>query len=387
MVLPRAVGTAPISVRESAVPGNWPRPEAAARQAVSEILRSVPDGGTVLLDGLVACGIPEILEPHAGRLRLAILVHLPLADETALSADEATTLAALERRSLRLASLVIATSTEAARRIERMHDLPDVHVAPPGVDPSPLAEPSPAGGRLLTVASLTHRKGQDVLIAALKQLADLEWTCTLVGAGPAVPERLPNVLLPGPLTGAALDAAYADADIFVLPSRAETYGMVVTEALARGLPVIATAVGGVPEALGTAPAPAGPAPGHQAPGHSAPGNPTPGHSTPGHLAPAHPAPAHPAPGHLVPGILVPPDDPDALARALREWLTDPDLRDRWRATARARRETLTGWDETARRLAAILSEPNTGEADRPAQYADQPSNRRPDKPALTNRQA
>ena len=59
-----------------------------------------------------------------------------------------------------------------------------------------------------------------------------------------------RVHLTGPLTGADLDAAYAAADVLVLASRAETYGMVVTEALARGLPVIASAVGGVPEAVG-----------------------------------------------------------------------------------------------------------------------------------------
>lgn len=295
-------------VRENVVPGKFPRPEATARESVHRILGEVPDGATVLIDGLVSCGIPDVLAPHAGRLRLVVLVHLPLSDETGLSAADAAELQALERRTLHLAADVVATSTPAARQVERMHGLTGVHVVPPGVDRAPLAEPTPGGGRLLNVASLTPRKGQDLLIAALTRLAGLDWTCTLAGAGTAPPADDPRIHFPGPLTGAALDAAYADADLFVLPSRAETYGMVVTEALARGLPVVAADVGGVSEAFGPE----------------------------------------------RPGRLIPPGDPDVLAATLREWLTDPALRERWRARARARRETLTGWDETARLLGDIL---------------------------------
>jgi glycosyltransferase involved in cell wall biosynthesis len=328
-------------VYEHLVSGDWPRPAEADRQAMAALLAGLPDGALVLLDGLIACGVPDLLEPHAGRLRQVVLVHLPLSDETGLTDSEAAELRALESRALRLATAVIATSTPAARRVEELHGLSGVHAVPPGVGRAPLAVPSPGGGRLLNVASLTPRKGQDLLLRALQTLPDLSWTCTVAGAG-RVPvleieppwtivrtdagnpgswqsdrHRTPagehGIRFAGALHGEALDEAYAQADLFVLPSRAETYGMVVTEALARGLPVVAADVGGVPEALGT------------------------------------------APGGGVPGRLIPPGDPDALAAALRDWLTDGELREQWRAHARARRESLTGWDETARRLAQVLA--------------------------------
>lgn len=303
------------AVREIAVDAAWPRPAGPARHALDAALRDLPDAADVLLDGLVACGVPEILEAHARRLRLVVLVHLPLGDETGLSPADAAALTALERRALHAAAAVVVTSADAARRVRELHDLPPdrLHVAPPGVDPAPLATPSAGGGRLLCVAAVTPRKGQDVLIAALSRLGDLDWICACAGATPhGVPPAPERVRFTGPLAGAALDAAYADADLLVLPSRAETYGMVVTEALARGLPVLATRVSGVPEALGA------------------------------------------APDGVLPGALLPPGDPDALAAALRSWLTEEDLRLRWRTAARARRATLRGWDSTTRLLSEVL---------------------------------
>ncbi|MFI1996048.1 glycosyltransferase family 4 protein [Actinoplanes sp. NPDC020271] len=309
--------TPDLPVREVAAPGAWPRPAGSDRDHLSRVLGGFPDGATVLLDGLVAAGVPEVLEPHAGRLRLIVLVHLPLSDETGLSAAEAAELRGLERRTLHLATGVIATSTQAAAHVAAMHDLAEVHVAPPGVDRATPAVPSPTGQRLLCVASLTHRKGQDVLLDALTRLTDLDWECTFAGSGTPLIADNRRIRFAGPLAGAELEAAYANADLFVLPSRAETYGMVITEALAHALPVVATEVGGVPEAVGTV-----------------------------------------ADG--VPGKLVAPEDPEALAATLRAWLTDADLRRRWRDRALARRETLTGWDETARRLTEILGKIEKG---------------------------
>lgn len=312
-------------VHELAIGGTWPSPGPASRRALEWALADIPDGSLVLVDGLVGCGVPELLEPHARRLRLAVLVHLPLSDETGLSPARARELRAKERAALHLATTVIATSRAAAAHVAAMHDLRRVEVAAPGVDPAPLAEPHPDGHRLLCAAAVSPRKGQDLLVGALENdLAGLRWKCTFAGAlvNP-VPYLSGNIQFAGPLGPAELNVAYANTDLFVLPSRAETYGMVVTEALARGIPVLATAVGGVPEALGTTPA-------------------------------------------GLPGMLVPPDDRPALAAALRDWLTRPELRASLRAAALQRRATLPTWEETARRITEILDATGT-RAPAPAQ--------------------
>jgi glycosyltransferase involved in cell wall biosynthesis len=315
------------SVRRVAVRGDWPQPGSAALDDLAAALSAVRDKGLVLLDGLVACAAPDVVAAHAARLRLTVLVHLPLADETGLSPADAAALDARERRALRHAAAVVATGDDAARRLVARHGLPAdrVHVAAPGVDPAPLATGTDGASHLLCVASVTPRKAHDVLVAALAQVADLPWTCDFVGGLDRAPEHVEKVRrlaagagvegrlrMPGPLAGDDLAGAYAAADLAVLASHAETYGMVVTEALARGVPVLATDVGGVGQALGRAP--------------------------------------H---GEL-PGILVPPADPAALAAALRRWLTDPALRDRLRTAARARRATLRGWTDTADAVARVL---------------------------------
>ncbi|GAA2415329.1 glycosyltransferase family 4 protein [Actinomadura vinacea] len=310
-------------VREVAVPGPWPLPHEAGRAALARALAEAPDGAVVLLDGLVACGVPEIVVPAARRLRLAVLVHLPLADDAGPS-----DLDGREREVLRAAAAVVTTSPWASRRLIQHHGLDParLHVAEPGTDPAPVA-PFGDGTRLLCVASLTPRKGHDLLVEALAALAARPWGCTCAGPlrrDPGHADRINGLVqrhgltgrvrLAGPLTGAALEAAYDAADLVVLPSRAETYGMVVAESLARGIPVLATSVGGVPGTLGR------------------------------------------APGGEIPGMLVPPGDVPALTAALRRWFDDPDLRLRLRNAALARRGTLPTWDDSVRRLAATLAD-------------------------------
>ncbi|MFJ8135104.1 glycosyltransferase family 4 protein [Streptomyces sp. NPDC096013] len=315
-------------VHKHAVDGEWPRPAASARAELARVLRELPDGAAVLLDGIVACGVPEIVVPEADRLSLAVLVHLPLGDETGLDASVAAELDAKERTVLRAVSAVIGTSEWAVRRLVSHHGLaPDrVHVATPGADIAPLASGTDGVSRLLCVATVTPRKGQHRLVEALAAAADLPWTCVCVGGLGHDPEYVDHLRglikryglqdrlhLAGPRAGAELDATYASADLMVLMSYAETYGMAVTEALARGIPVLATDVGGLPEAVGR------------------------------------------APDGGVPGILVPPEDPAALAAELRGWFGEADVRRRLKAAARGRRAALDGWATTARSLAGVLT--------------------------------
>ncbi len=310
------------SVRVHAVPGSWPRPAATAYAALAGVVEGLPDGAVVLLDGLVASTAPDVLVPHARRLRLVALVHMPLGHEG--GGDDR----AREGAVLTAAASVVTTSRWARRALLELYGLPGgrVHVAEPGVDAADLAPGTETAGSLLSVAAVIPGKGQDVLLDALATVSGLRWACVCVGSldrDPAFAEGLRRrarddglagrVRFPGPLSGADLARSYGAADLVVLASRAETYGMVVTEALARGVPVVATEVGGVPEALG--------------------------HGDDG----------------TRPGLLVPPGDPAALAAALRVWLGDAGLRQRLRRAARERRASLSRWSVTTAVLDGVLA--------------------------------
>ncbi len=275
---------------------------------LDRVLARIPDRAVVLVDGLVASATTCLVE-ESRRLGVAVLLHMPGSGPA-------------EPTVLRAVAAVVTTSGWSRRWVVDEVGVPAdrVHAALPGVDAGPLVPGSAAGSNLLVVGPLTPTKGYGDLLAALAEVRDLAWTCRCVGALDLAPSFVDafraeavrlgvagRVELTGPLPPAGVEELRSASDLVVAPSHRESYGMALAEGLARGLPAIATDVGGHPEVLGRA------------------------------------------------GVLVPVGDPAALAAALRSWLGDDRLRARWRVAAARRRQRLGSWAGTASEVERVLN--------------------------------
>ena len=303
-----------IPVHHLAWADGFPNPTAADLAAAARSLADQPDGRIVIIDGLAYGAMPDLAEAEGRRLRLIALVHHPLALETGASAS----LMSREREALGHAAAVIATSAPTAETLRRDYGVPAERlvVASPGTDPAPPAARS--GCHILSLGSVTPRKGHDVLVAALGRIAHLRWRCTIAGSLDRAPGWAASVRAQIAAAGLAdrialagevedAGALYASADLFVLASRHEGFGMAYAEALTRGLPVIGTTAGAIPS--------------------------------------------------IVPpeaGALVPPDDPAALAIAIARLLASPAARDSASAAALQAAARLPRWDDTVSGVMALL---------------------------------
>ncbi len=294
----------------------WPRPSEADRARLRAALAEWP---VVLVDGIVAGNARDELTA-ARRLgaRISVLVHLPLADEAGLPAGLARAYLVSERAALSAAHAVICPSRHTAARLGERYGRGDAVVAHPGAEVAAVAIGS-TPPRLLSLGAVTPTKNQLALLAALAELSEQDWSLSLVGSHTAAPgyaadvrrraaELGERVSMSAPLRGDELNRLWSATDLLVLCSRTETYGLVVTEALARGIPAIVPAGTGAVEALGEV-------------------------------------------DGLPPGRAV---DPDELAATLRGWLTDPELRAEWRRRALSRRAVLPGWQRTAEIVRAAI---------------------------------
>lgn len=302
------------------LPGGFPEPTDAVVEETLRRLETAPTGWPIIVDGLALGALPAGL---LGRIKtpLVALCHHPLALETGLDAARASRLRETERAALAAARHVITTSETTARTLIADFGVARerVTVARPGTDPAAEARGSGRGCQILSVGSLTPRKGHDLLIAALAGLADLDWRLAIVGPADRDPAHAAalarqiseagldgRVTLAGAADRAGLEAAYAGADLFALASRYEGYGMAYTEAMAHGLPVLGTETGAVREATRGA------------------------------------------------ARLVPPGDVQALRDALGDLVESASAR---AALARGCREAAAGlprWEDTARIVAGVL---------------------------------
>ncbi len=310
-------------VRVSGLDPRFPRPDRRALVDAAARLARIGAGERVLIDGLALGAMPEQARAEAHRLRLIALVHHPLALESGLTPARAERLRVSETAALAAVRRVIVTSRATARTLQQRYGVAPrrICVVAPGTDPAPLAHGS-AGGplHLLCVGAVTPRKGHLLLIHALATLRAHDWRLDCIGSLERDPRTAAalqrsvqaldlegRVFLHGVVAPRTLAAAYDSADLFVLPSRFEGYGMAFAEALARGLPVLGTRAGAIPD---TVPADA--------------------------------------------GVLVAPNSVAALRDALERLLADAGLRARLAAGARRARTRLPLWAASCRELAAVL---------------------------------
>ncbi|GAA1813932.1 glycosyltransferase family 4 protein [Nesterenkonia flava] len=299
--------------------------------------------GLVVVDGLLGSAHPELFD-GASPAADVLLVHLPAAAAQEAEGLGDPEVVSRERWAVLNAPHVVAVSSWGADELRRRYRRQDVHVAVPGVhrdsglpdsgqrdsglpDPgqrastdrpsshrdSPASSYAPGPGsvvRLTTVAALNPLKNHRLLIDALEPLLDYEWTWVLAGPGAETPwgvqvlkearERLPGrveyrgVLNPGEVT-----ALWGQTDLLLLPSLVETYGMVVTEACAQGVPAVVSEGTGAQEAAADA------------------------------------------------GLVADPRSPAEWSETLRRYFEDPELRNSLAEKAARRRQTLPEWEETA----------------------------------------
>lgn len=310
------------TVRVIELDGQFPLSCDIARTSAAEALDCMPDGAVAVIDGLALPAFGPTLSRHARRITVVALVHHPLALETGLSERARSSLRCIERDLFAQTDGIVTTSAATAGLLADFCVASEtISVVLPGTDPAPRASGSMgAAVQLLCVGTVIPRKGHALLVDALANCAALDWRLLCLGSLDrdaetvfAVQQRIAahdltdRITLAGEADAKTLAAAYAAADIFVLASAFEGYGMAFAEALARGLPVVGSGDGAVRD---TVPETA--------------------------------------------GIIVPVGDRAALAAALTRVIEDPALRGRLAGGAHAAGQMLPDWVLAGHAFAAAL---------------------------------
>jgi glycosyltransferase involved in cell wall biosynthesis len=301
----------------------FPAPDEVTRSAARSLLLRIPAGEPIVLDGLALGVLPDVAAELANRHPLVALVHHPLALESGLTAERADALRRSEQAALAEVREVVVTSPTTAKLVASGYGVPatQITVARPGSDPVLLVPRDPNDvPHILSVGAVVPRKGFDVLVFALAMLVEVPWRLTIAGdltRDPNEAAKLQDSITRhrltcrietlGAVSSSRLARLFSDADLFVLASRFEGYGMACAEALSYGLPVIGTNAGAIPDTI-----PQGA------------------------------------------GVLVPPDNPAVLAAALRGVIVDTEQRRRLSEAALLAARTLPAWRDSAAIFATAL---------------------------------
>lgn len=317
-----ALPDAEIDVSYVALPDGFPNADEDTLARAARALTTVPGETLLLVDGLAFGVLPTVLLREIAN-PMVVVLHHPLGLETGLSPERRTALIASETRALAFARRCVVTSPATARLVAEKLDYPlaRIAIAEPGTDRAAPARGSASPTLTLFAAgSIIPRKGYDVLIAALAEIEPVPWRLIIAGNATRSPETAlalrqqiaaldldDRVSLRGDLDEGELDALYARSDIFVMASHFEGYGMVLAEAMARGLPIVTTRAGATSETV-----PDGAA------------------------------------------LKAPPGDPAALASALRRMIEDAVLRESCAAASWEAGQALPRWRDTAQIVADLL---------------------------------
>ena len=319
-LLPRAG----IAVRHVQLPGSFPDPPTSDLAETGRLLAAIAPGTAVMIDGLAYGALPAALIERM-RAPIIALVHHPLCLEAGLPRARQEALHALETCALALAKRIIVTSRMTAQTLTQDFAVPQdkITIAEPGTDPAPRARGSSQGPlQLLAVGSIVPRKAYDILVRALAPLAHLDWRLTIAGPMDRSAEALTavraaidetglgaRITLAGAVSRQALAELYHSADVFLMPSLYEGYGMVLAEAMARGLPIVCTTGGAAAETVPD-----------------------------------------------VAAIKVAPGDERALGDAIGRILDDAGLRKKLADASWAAGQGLPRWEDTARAVVGVIAE-------------------------------
>ncbi|RYY75023.1 MAG: glycosyltransferase [Gammaproteobacteria bacterium] len=303
---------------------SFPSPDANDWSDANSKLANLPDKSVVVVDGLAFGVMGQLAQDYAQRLKFIALCHHPLALETGLGVEERRHLHQSEELAIAEAAAVLVTSKNTANILAQDFSVPSekIRIALPGTDSGQFAPCEGQPPVLLTVATLTRRKAHDILIDAFSQLTHLPWQARFVGCDDFdiewanyLRDKVSSYSLEDRVSFVGkqqdISSEYLNADIFVLPSLFEGYGMAFAEAISFGLPIIAAHTGSVPDVV--------------------PSN---------------------------AGILVPPADANALANSLAKLLTNSDERKQLQLGAQIAAKNLPTWLETAKSVFQLIQEVN-----------------------------